>query len=68
MPSNALLVGLLVVAPTASGGLAGRTLARHAPRSALAIRRRDREVDVLLRVHTHHELRDVHQLLPDAGE
>lgn len=60
-----LLVGLVAVV-TAGGGLAGGALACDASGSALAVRGCDREVDVLLAVHAHHELGHVDQLLAHA--
>lgn len=62
----ACLLVRLVAVVTAGGGLAGCALAGDASGSALAVRRGDRKVDVLLSVHADHELGHVHELLAHA--
>lgn len=64
--ASSLLVRLLIIAPAPCCGLVSGTPARYTTRSTLAVGRGDREVDVLLRIHTHHELGDIHQLLANT--
>ena len=57
---------LLLVGTALGRGLLRRTTTRDTARSALAVGRVHREVDVLLRVGAHQEGRHVHHLLAHA--
>jgi hypothetical protein len=57
---------ILIIASFLRSSFLLRALPRHTSRAALAVRRVQGKVDVLLRVCSHHERRHVDKLLADA--
>ena len=65
--ASRLLFVVVIAATTAAGGRALQLLPLDTARPAALERRRQAEVNVLLRVQTHHERRHVHDLLTDPA-